>query len=106
MLYATQLAEGVLLAMVFDAETPFSTIRTQAGQLVTSLDEDEAKEDQPVWPKSKKREEVITSEVNDDEDGDDIEIPSISEIIVDIPSPDPKVTQSRRVFPARNAAST
>ena len=99
MLYATQLAEGVLLAMVFDAETPFSTIRTQAGQLVTSLDEDEAKEDQPVWPKSKKREEVITSEVNDDEDGDDIEIPSISEIIVDIPSPDPKVTQSRRVSP-------
>ena len=37
MLYATQLAEGVLLAMVFDAETPFSTIRSQAGQLVTSL---------------------------------------------------------------------
>ena len=26
MLYATQLAEGMLLAMVFDAETPFSII--------------------------------------------------------------------------------
>jgi REP element-mobilizing transposase RayT len=28
MLYATQLVEGINLAMVFDAETPFSTIRT------------------------------------------------------------------------------
>jgi REP element-mobilizing transposase RayT/CheY-like chemotaxis protein len=97
MLYATQLAEGVLLAMVFDAETPFSTIRSQAGQLVTSLGEDETKEDKPVWPNSKKREEIIASEVYDDEDGDDIDIPSISEIIVDIPSPDPKGTQSAKV---------
>jgi REP element-mobilizing transposase RayT len=93
MLYATQLAEGVLLAMVFDAETPFSTIRSQAGQLVTSLGEEETKEDKSVWPKSKQREEILASEVYDDEDGDDIDIPSISEIIVDVPSPDPKVTQ-------------
>ncbi len=28
MLYATRLAEGMVLALVFDAETPFSTIRT------------------------------------------------------------------------------
>ena len=94
MLYATQLAEGVLLAMVFDAETPFSTIRSQAGQLVTSLGEEETKEDKSVWPKSKQREEILASEVYDDDDGDDIDIPSISEIIVDVPSPDPKVTQA------------
>jgi REP element-mobilizing transposase RayT/CheY-like chemotaxis protein len=37
MLYATRLAEGMVLALVFDAETPFSTIRTQASQLVHSL---------------------------------------------------------------------
>ncbi len=37
MLYATRLATGLVLALTFDAETPFSTIRTQAGQLVRSL---------------------------------------------------------------------
>src|SRR5688572_6844741 len=37
MLYATRLADDVVLALVFDAETPFSTIRTQAGQLVNLL---------------------------------------------------------------------
>jgi len=37
MLYATRLAEDVVLALVFDAETPFSTIRNQAGQLVNRL---------------------------------------------------------------------
>ncbi len=37
MLYATRLAEDMVLALVFDAETPFSTIRTQASQLVHSL---------------------------------------------------------------------
>ena len=67
MLYATQLAEGVLLAMVFDAETPFSTIRSQAGQLVTSLGEDETKEDKTNLPLSPKTEAVMTSEIDDDE---------------------------------------
>jgi REP element-mobilizing transposase RayT/DNA-binding NarL/FixJ family response regulator len=37
MLFATRLAAGLVLALAFDAETPFSTIRTQAGQLVHSL---------------------------------------------------------------------
>jgi len=38
MLYATTLAEGVVLALVFDAETPFSTIRSQANLLARSLE--------------------------------------------------------------------
>ena len=37
MLYANRLADEVVLALVFDAETPFSTIRMQAGQLVNRL---------------------------------------------------------------------
>ena len=37
MLYATRLAKGMVLSLVFDAETPFSTIRSQANQLVRSL---------------------------------------------------------------------
>ena len=92
MLYATQLAEGVLLAMVFDAETPFSTIRSQAGQLVTSLGENETKEDKPNSPIAQNPEDAMTSEIGDDEE-DDIDIPPISEIIVDVPVPDPKRAQ-------------
>ncbi len=37
MLFATHLGNGMVLALAFDAETPFSTIRTQAGRLVHSL---------------------------------------------------------------------
>ena len=37
MLYATRLTRNMVLALIFDAETPFSTIHTQANQLVRSL---------------------------------------------------------------------
>ena len=37
MLYARKLSASMILALVFDAETPFSTIRTQAGKLVRTL---------------------------------------------------------------------
>jgi REP element-mobilizing transposase RayT/CheY-like chemotaxis protein len=37
MLYATRLTRNMVLALIFDAETPFSTIHTQANQLVHSL---------------------------------------------------------------------
>jgi REP element-mobilizing transposase RayT len=40
-LYATRLGPGTLLGMVFDAETPFGTIRSQASQLGNLLKEDE-----------------------------------------------------------------
>ncbi len=94
MLYATELAENVLLAMVFDAETPFSTIRSQASQLVTSLSENETKEDKtekPAWPKaSSKTGPISTTNNTVDEDDGDIAIPAISEILVDIPTPNPK----------------
>jgi REP element-mobilizing transposase RayT len=36
-MYATHLANGMVLSLVFEPETPFSTIRSQAGQLVRSL---------------------------------------------------------------------
>jgi len=36
-MYATHLTNGMVLSLVFEPETPFSTIRTQAGQLVRSL---------------------------------------------------------------------
>lgn len=40
-LYATRLAPGMLLGLVFDAETPFGTIRSQAGKLSSLLDKED-----------------------------------------------------------------
>ena len=37
MLYATSLGSGMVLSVVFDSDTPFSTIRTQAGYLAKAL---------------------------------------------------------------------
>ncbi|MFH2040820.1 MAG: transposase [Chloroflexota bacterium] len=37
LMYATRLAKGMVLSLVFDSETPFSTIRTQTAELVRSL---------------------------------------------------------------------
>jgi REP element-mobilizing transposase RayT len=97
MLYATQLAEGVLLAMIFDAETPFSTIRSQAGQLVTSLAEDET---HAVTPELKKPGLSSIAEITDEDDDDEeMVVPPISKIIVDIPSPDPKRPPSKKISP-------
>jgi REP element-mobilizing transposase RayT len=62
----------MVLALVFDAETPFSTIRTQASHLVHSLSTSPAEDG------------------NADEDGDE-EVPttSLSDILSDVPSPNP-----------------
>ena len=42
MLYATRLTSDAVLALVFDAETPFSTIRSQASQLLSDFGTDKA----------------------------------------------------------------
>ena len=86
MLYATQLAGDMLLAMVFDAETPFSTIRSQAGQLAASLAEGEL----PESPEEEQPEAAAPSlsELEGDED-EGLEMPPISDILKDIPAPDP-----------------
>ncbi len=89
MLYATQLAEGMLLAMVFDAETPFSTIRSQASQLATSLEEGEAPE-APAPPAAEEDLEAIAPPVSELEDDEGLDMPPISEILKDIPIPDPR----------------
>ncbi len=98
MLYATPLSEGMLLAMVFDAETPFSTIRSQASQLASALDENEIKEDQMEQPTATEEVSLDThmplmSQV-DDEEEENFNIPSISDILKDIPTPDPKAVKA------------
>ena len=100
MLYATTLADNAALALVFDAETPFSTIRTQANALARSLTVERTG---PIAPFSNEpapaparpnpdasrsgmeRERRVQSLPNDN----DLEGPSISEILNDIPTPIP-----------------
>jgi hypothetical protein len=84
MLYATRLTTETVLALVFDAETPFSTIRSQASQLITDLDNDEHPEPQkPAKPV-----------VNMDQD-DSLNIPPIANIITNIPTPNPEPATTR-----------
>ncbi|NJN80159.1 MAG: hypothetical protein HC797_06660 [Anaerolineales bacterium] len=75
MLYATRLATDTVLALVFDAETPFSTIRMQASQLLNDFSDD------------KKPARNLAPKLEQDED---IDIPSISNILADIPEPNPE----------------
>jgi REP element-mobilizing transposase RayT/CheY-like chemotaxis protein len=93
MLYATRLAEDVVLALVFDAETPFSTIRMQAGQLVTRLSTEstsEAVEKPAGGPSSTLAAYEAPTQYLEEEEGDsNLEIPNITDIIDDIPPPIP-----------------
>jgi REP element-mobilizing transposase RayT len=95
MLYATTLADGVVLALVFDAETPFSTIRSQANSLARSLAVEKTGPSKPYVsepaPKVREPEPIIPS------NEDDLDIPSISDIISDIPTPIPSMRPIMRV---------
>jgi REP element-mobilizing transposase RayT len=109
MLYATPLSEDMLLAMVFDAETPFSTIRSQASQLANALDENGAKEDQVeqlAEPQDASLDfrAAMISEVDDDEE-EGFNIPPISDILKDIPAPDPHSSTMPQMEAAPPAAS-
>jgi len=91
MLYATRLADDVVLALVFDAETPFSTIRSQAGQLVTRLSAQSPEVvEPPVAQKPLPASYDTPTEYIEDENNADLDIPSISEILSDIPPPRPE----------------
>jgi len=94
MLYATRLADDVVLALVFDAETPFSTIRMQAGQLVNRLSTPGMTE--PMEPIVEQNplsasHEAPTEYVVDVDAGDDLEIPNISNILNNVPPPMPSM---------------
>jgi REP element-mobilizing transposase RayT len=92
MLYATRLADDVVLALVFDAETPFSTIRTQAGQLVNLLSNpvsdgiDLRPETEGAIPASFD----APTQMWEDESDPNLEIPDISGILSDVPPPTPE----------------
>jgi REP element-mobilizing transposase RayT/DNA-binding response OmpR family regulator len=79
MLYATLLAENMVLALVFDAETPFSTIRTQANQLVHSLCRSPQEEVQPI---------AAPEETEPEEEPANLS--ALNNILSDVPPPNPE----------------
>jgi REP element-mobilizing transposase RayT len=87
MLYATTLAEGTILAMVFDAETPFSTIRSQANSLARSLSVEKTG---PVNTVSEEKPRNPTQPLQQESTDDTGDYPSIADIISDIPTPTPR----------------
>ena len=91
MLYATRLADDVVLALVFDAETPFSTIRTQAGQLAQSLSIPSVEEEKPAVQQNPTPASYdARTEYSDDEDDEqNVQFPNISNILSDVPPPQP-----------------
>jgi REP element-mobilizing transposase RayT len=92
MLYATRLADDVVLALVFDAETPFSTIRTQAGQLVNRLStpSSEGIDSSAAQRKPLPASHDAPTEYLEDESSPDLDIPSIADILSDVPPPSPE----------------
>ncbi|MCE9644774.1 MAG: transposase [Chloroflexi bacterium] len=92
MLYATRLSADTVLALVFDAETPFSTIRSQASQLVGDLGNERSESPKPAKSASKSSVE-FPADLDDGESMDNIS--SISNILSDIPTPNPSPSASR-----------
>jgi REP element-mobilizing transposase RayT len=91
MLYATRLADDVVLALVFDAETPFSTIRSQAGQLVNRLSTQGPEVvEQPVMQPPLPASFDTPTEYLEDESNSNLDIPSIADILSDVPPPRPE----------------
>lgn len=93
MLYATRLTADTVLALVFDAETPFSTIRSQATQLVSDLGNEKSESNKPGRAASKQSVDFST----DISDGDSMDIAPISNILTDIPTPNPGPPSSREI---------
>lgn len=80
MLYATRLTSESVLALVFDAETPFSTIRSQASQLLNDFGSEK--------PDSR-------SQAQEYDEGGGSDVPPISNILADIPAPNPEPLTTR-----------
>ncbi|MEK6222103.1 MAG: response regulator, partial [Chloroflexota bacterium] len=80
MLYATGLGDDYVLAVVFDAEMPFSTIRSQAGKLATAL----ANDTPPVSKDELKVENKLKRELAQEDTR-----PADSPLLDDVPPPIP-----------------
>jgi REP element-mobilizing transposase RayT/DNA-binding NarL/FixJ family response regulator len=90
MLYATRISPAMILAMVFDSETPFSTIRTQAGKLAISL-----ASTPPESRNDRRRPEPEESSSD---------LPHLSSLLSDVPppNPDPVIEKPVTEMPAKS----
>jgi REP element-mobilizing transposase RayT/DNA-binding response OmpR family regulator len=90
MLYATRLSTSMVLALVFDAETPFSTIRSQAGKLAKSLAE----------TKPEELDKIVVEPEPDLQPGlPDSDLPPLSELLGEVPPPNPVKGEPHAVTP-------
>ncbi len=90
-LYARKLSASMILAMVFDGETSFSTIRAQAGKLVKNLADEPGElpassKQMPTPPQSRFKENRFLLPDIEEENED---LPPISELLGDVPPPIP-----------------
>lgn len=91
MLYATRLTAETVLAFVFDAETPFSTIRAQASQLANNFGSEQIESHKSPVPEQQPNIDIPS----DLDEGDSLKIASISNILNNIPSPNPEPASTR-----------
>ena len=76
MLYATRITRDMILALVFDSETPFSTIRSQASRLAVSL--------------ASMPPETSNGGNRRSQESDSLaDLPHLSTVLADVPLPDP-----------------
>ena len=86
MLYATRLASDVVLALVFDAETPFSTIRSQASKLINDPGNERGSDTQRLDAAS----QSPAPDFGDSGVGEQDDSIQISDILDNVPSPNPE----------------
>ncbi len=113
MLYATELAEEINLVMVFDAETPFSAIRQQATHLAESLAFSLKETPKPSFSTKPTEEDLKQEKENVDlvdlfdfDDEENNNLPLISEILENIPNPNPSsaATEAKTSAPISSSA--
>jgi REP element-mobilizing transposase RayT len=100
-LYATRIGRGMLLGLVFDAETPFGTIRSQAGKLATLIERERDTEDVAAvstaplkWtPAAPPPPPAQTEAGVESEEEEEVPVPPISDILRDVPRPDPTAAE-------------
>ncbi len=93
MLYATRLTENMVLALIFDAETPFGTIHNQANQLARSLstspsekqtDVAQTDAEAPSIPLSSELPRYISRESSPASPIDQLASPELTESLIDL----------------------
>lgn len=95
LIYITHLEEEIILALVFEAETPFSVLRAQATRLKALLDTETAspapKEATPAAPSSAPTpSETFSSGADELEHDESVAFPPISAILGEVPEPEPQ----------------